>query len=95
MPKKSRTWPPELETLDQLLGDDMPVSVICRFYPTPDACRKGLLGLLHEGDVILLNPEQSQIPQWRRRELFSQDDWLQKLRDFRLRITEQGANKME
>ncbi|MCI0351365.1 MAG: hypothetical protein L0Z53_18235 [Acidobacteriales bacterium] len=85
---------PELETLDQLLSGDMPISVIGKLYSTPDACRRGLLGLLREGDVILLNPDQGEIPQWQWRQLFSQDDWLHELRDFRLRITEQGTKKI-
>jgi hypothetical protein len=43
-------YPPELETLDQLLGGDMPLTVIATLYSTPDAFRKGVQGLLSCGD---------------------------------------------
>ena len=84
----------ELETLDQLLSSDMPLSVIAGIYPSPDACRNGLLGLLRDGDVTLLTADHSEIPQWQWRELFSQQNWLEALRDYRLRITAQGAKKL-
>jgi hypothetical protein len=85
---------PELETLDQLLGGDMPVSVIAKVYPSLEACRAGLLGLLHEGDVTLLNPEHQEIPHWQSRELFSAPDWLNRLGSYCLHVTTQGANRI-
>jgi dihydroxyacid dehydratase/phosphogluconate dehydratase len=85
---------PELETLDQLLSGDMPFSVIAALYPAPDACKKGLLGLLQEGDVLLLNAERAEISRWQWRELFGHENWMQNLRDFRRRITSQGATKV-
>jgi len=36
---------PELETLDQLIGGDMPLTVIAKLYSTPDAFFKGVRGL--------------------------------------------------
>lgn len=87
-------YSPELETLDQLLGGDMPVSVIARVFPSSESCREGLLGLLHEGDVILLNAHDEETRQWQWRELFSTSDWLQRLSTYRLRVTAQGAKKV-
>jgi hypothetical protein len=85
---------PELETLDQLLTHDMPVSLIASLYPTPDSCKKGLLGLLHEGDVVLLDQHDREVPQRRWRELFSPSSLYDGLWNLRLRITPQGAKKI-
>jgi len=85
---------PELETLDQLLAGDMSLAVIASLYLTPDACKKGILGLLHEGDVVLLDSERTEVPQWQWRQLFSTSRLQEDLRNFRLRITSQGAKKL-
>ena len=56
---------PELETIDQLLGCDLTLAVIARFYPTFEACKKGVFGLLREGDVVLLDFRFGQIGSFR------------------------------
>ena len=86
---------PELETLDQLLGGDMSVSAIVAIYPSPDDCRSGLLGLLAAGDVRLLTPERLEAAEYEWRALFSQQDWIQALNDYRLSITQEGTSKIE
>jgi len=48
-------YAPELETLDQLLGCDMPLTVIAKLYSSAEAFRKGVTGLLSCGDVLLLD----------------------------------------
>jgi hypothetical protein len=77
-----------------LLGGEMLLSVITTLYPSPDACKKGVLGLLNEGDVVLLDSEHREVPQWRWRELFLTPGPPEDFRNFRLRVTAQGANKI-
>lgn len=85
---------PELETLDQLAGGDLSLAVVASFYPGLEGFKKGVLGLLGEGDVVLLDSEGRDVPQWRWRELFSEAGLTQALREFRLRITPQGGKKV-
>ena len=50
-------YAPELETLEQLLGGDMPLTVIANLYSTPEAFWQGIRGLLSCGDVLLLDDD--------------------------------------
>ena len=54
---------PEPETLDQLLGGDLPLGVIRGLYPNADAFSKGVLGLLTCGDVKLIFAGVD-VPRW-------------------------------
>lgn len=54
---------PELETLDQLLGGDMPLPVIRQLYADQSSYEAGIIGLLSGGDVRLLHASQ-EIPRW-------------------------------
>ena len=58
-------YAPELETLDQLLGGDMPLTVIAKLYSSPEAFRTGIRGLLSCVDVLLLDTEGNGVPTWR------------------------------
>jgi dihydroxyacid dehydratase/phosphogluconate dehydratase len=87
-------WPPELETLDQLQGDDLPLTVIATLYSSPEAFRKGVLGLLVCGDVLLLDAEDNAVPKWRWREIFAPSSEIEQLGHFRLRLTSQGAKRI-
>jgi len=87
-------WAPELETLDQLLGGDMSVTVIAKLYPTPEAFRKGILALLSCGDVVLLDANGNAVPTRRWREIFPDGSDTEQLEHFRVRVTPQGAKKI-
>jgi len=85
---------PELETLDQLLGGDLPLSVVRNVYPDSEAFRRGVLGLLSCGDVCLLAGDRTVVPAWRWRELFVESTVVDELGNMRLRITAQGARRI-
>jgi hypothetical protein len=53
---------PELETLDQLQGGDLPLEVILNLYPNADAFKRGVLGWIECGDVRLLMPRGVDVP---------------------------------
>ena len=54
---------PELETLDQLQGGDLPVATIRGLYASADAFVKGVSGLLASGDVKLAY-NGAEVPKW-------------------------------
>ena len=47
-------WSSEMETLDQLMGGDMPLKVIRSVFPSAADFSRGIGGLLTNGDVRLL-----------------------------------------
>lgn len=81
---------PERETLDQLLGGDMPLKIIRRLYPDDTAFADGIQGLLRNGDVRLLS-EGAEVPQYRWRDLFEVGGDARELARLELSLTEQGA----
>lgn len=85
---------PELETLDQLLGGNLSLAVIRNLYPDADAFRRGVLGLLKSGDVVLRTARETEVPSWRWRQLFVDGRIAGELNDFQLEITEQGAKRV-
>src|SRR6516162_6958108 len=89
-----RMLSPELETLDQLLGGDLPLTVIATLYSTPEAFHKGVQGLLSCGDVLLLDTDGNALPEWRWREVFAPSSEAALLGHFRLRVTPQGAKRI-
>lgn len=83
---------PELETLDQLLGGDLPLQVIRGLYPDAKAFSGGVLALLRNGDVQLLL-DGTEVPRWRWRALFEAGEVNQEMPRLRLTITDQGARR--
>jgi len=84
----------ELETLDQLAGGDLRLSVILGLYPDDSAFTRGVLGLLSCGDVRLLTADATEVPAWRWRELFAEGSVLKELDRYLLTITDQGVKKV-
>jgi len=85
---------PELETLDQLVCGGMPLTIIRRLYPDDGTFMRGVLGLLRNGDVRLLSSEQTEVQQWRWRELFIEGTVIAALGTLWLDITDQGAKRI-
>jgi hypothetical protein len=86
---------PEIETLDQLLSGDLPLSAIRQLYPSDAAFMRGVLGLLNSGDVRLFGAGKPEVPSWYWRELFVQGKILSQMSSFRLDLTDQGARRVE
>jgi hypothetical protein len=84
----------ELETLDQLLGSDMPLTAVAKLYSSPEAFRMGIGGLLSCGDVLLLDTNGNAVPSWRWREVFEASSDAEQLGQFQLRVTPQGAKRV-
>jgi hypothetical protein len=85
---------PELETLDQLQGRDLPLEIILRLFPDADAFRRGVMGLIVCGDVCLLTVGGIEVPAWRHRELFVDGLVMQEMRNLKLSITAHGVGRI-
>jgi hypothetical protein len=85
---------PELETLDQLLGGDLPLVVIQSLYPDFDAFRRGVCGLLSNGDAKLIEQDGNQAQEWRWIELFAEASDPEKFQALKLSITPQGTRRI-
>lgn len=85
---------PELDTLDQLLGSDLPLMVVRQLYPDGHAFVRGVLGLLSGGDVNLLTADRSVAPAWRWKKLLTANKTTRGVADMRLSITDQGARRI-
>jgi len=85
---------PELETLDQLLSGDLSLTIVRTLYPDAEAFSIGLLGLLSNRDVRLYNLDGSEVPDWQWRELFRDESVLNRLATLKLKITQQGVDKV-
>jgi hypothetical protein len=60
---------PELETLDQLLGGDLPLSLIRSLFAEEQRFVRGLLALLGTGEVRLLDSNGVEVPRWQWQEV--------------------------
>lgn len=85
---------PELETLDQLLGGPLPLTVIRGIYPDVETFRVGVFGLLTSGDVCLLTSDRTEVPSWRWRELFVDGTVIKELKSMKIEITSQGVRRI-
>jgi hypothetical protein len=83
---------PELETLDQLLGGEMPLEVFMRIYPDRPAFDRGILGLLKSGHVRLLQ-DRAEVPSWQWSEIINRP-LADQISGFYLEITEDGARQI-
>ena len=92
--RSSMAQSPEMETLDQLLGGGMRLSIIRRFYDSDESFTRGTLGLLQSGDVRLLDQSHTEVPRWRWRPLFEHGEVLTGLESFTLDVTDAGAAKV-
>jgi hypothetical protein len=85
---------PELETLDQLSGSDLALGIVLRLYPDATSFKRGVLCLIEGGDVCLLSIDDIEVASWRFRELFVDGTVMELLEQLKLRITDQGARRV-
>lgn len=84
----------EMETLDQLLGGEKALSIIRQLYSSDESFTRGVLALLRNGDVRLLEPSRAEVAEWRWRSLFEEGEVLTALSSFALDVTPAGAAKV-
>ena len=85
---------PELETLDQLTGGDLSLKAIRQLFPSDEEFSRGVLGLLSCGDVTLRSAKGVEVPNWQWGNLVPGKK-SERSENLRLRITPQGAHRIE
>jgi hypothetical protein len=55
---------PELTTLDDLLGGDMPLNRVRDLFDRADAFIAGISALLRAGEIRLVNSDGKELPHW-------------------------------
>jgi hypothetical protein len=85
---------PELDTLDQLLGGKLPLSVIRQVFSDDSRFAASIHKMLTSGDVCLRNDYGEVLPSWQWRELFDGGKWLGKQSRLMLDLTDQGARRI-
>jgi hypothetical protein len=60
---------PELETLDQLLCGDFPLSLIRSLFAEEQRFVRGVLAMLATGEVRLLDSDCAEVPRWQWQEV--------------------------
>ena len=82
---------PELETLDQLLGGDLSLSLIRGLYPDDGRFARGMSDLLHSGEVRLVGEDDTELSRWRWREVLADPSaW----NEVHVGITRAGARRI-
>ena len=82
---------PELETLDQLLGGDLPLTVIRSLFDDDSRFARAIRMMLDDGEVQLLTSDGDKVERWR------WPDVLAPMADksgYRLDITSLGAKRI-
>jgi len=85
---------PELETLEQILDDDLPLSIVRGFFDDGRRFRCAIAAMLDAGEVRLLTEDGAEVPCWRWREVLGEGANLQSSETTRLGITALGVKKV-
>jgi hypothetical protein len=85
---------PELETLDHLLGGDMPLRLVRGLFPDATSFSNGMMGLLSNSDVRLVSSGGEIIPDWRWRDILTTDVPAEYFDSVSVQITEAGCCKV-
>ncbi|WP_144054608.1 hypothetical protein [Rhodopirellula europaea] len=86
---------PELETLDQLQGGDLPLNTVRGLFKDAGHFRRSITSMLDAGDVILLDQESQTVPRWKHAEIFGQPAGHSTLQSYRLSLDDAGAARIQ
>jgi hypothetical protein len=85
---------PELETLTQLLGGELPLATIRHLYPNDERFVRGLSRLLSVGQLRLLTADGLDVPSWQWHTLLVKGTILLELERFRVKLTARGVRRV-
>jgi hypothetical protein len=85
---------PELETLDQLAGGDLPLTVIRGLFDDGERFIRSLLAMLDAGEVRLLAADGAEFARWQWREVLIAASSPAAPSGPRLAITKIGGRRM-
>ena len=81
---------PELQTLDELLCENLQLSFIRTLFPDDKSLATAIDAMLRNGHIRLKH-EGLVVPEWQWRELFSTGGWASEQSQLWLELTDQGA----
>ncbi len=81
----------ELEILDQLLAEDMPLDILASLFPDLERYQRAVGAMLLEGKVAVIEPSGQPVPHWRYRHLRSDPSAWAPGTGYLLSITDAGA----
>jgi hypothetical protein len=84
---------PELQTLDQLLGGDLPLAIVRGFFDTDVRFAQAVAAMLHAGEVRLY-ADDIEVPSWQWGEVLANACARSGLTGARLAINEMGARRI-
>jgi hypothetical protein len=84
-------WPPELETLDQLSGDAMPLKMIRGLYESDEQFQRAMLAMLESQELCIKGNDGNQLPKWKWQSALRFDD---ELGDLKASILDAGAKRI-
>jgi hypothetical protein len=64
-----KTWPPELDVLDQLEGGPLSVSVIRKVFGDSDRFVRAVQAMLDAREIQLVDVDGTEVPKWKWREV--------------------------
>ena len=85
---------PELETLDQLLGGDQALGLVRGYYADDSHFARAIRAMLDARELRLLTGEGGEVPRWQRREVLSAVCDPEVADQFKLSITDLGAERI-
>ena len=85
--------PPELDVLDQLQGRDMPLAIMASLFPDMEKAKRSIGAMIRDGEVILLDDAGAIVADWRWAEIEREPDAWLAASEYRLRITDLGAQR--
>lgn len=89
------TWQPEMELVDQLLGDDLPLStVVSALFRNDDHAVRVLSRYVQNG-VLTLTRNGEPLAMWESQQLLRDASGLGNLVDISASLTEKGAQAFE
>jgi hypothetical protein len=89
------TMSAELVILDELLTDDLPLSIVRRWFFDDDGrFRRAIAAMLDAGELRLLTAEGADIPRWQWREVLGNSVDAELWQKTHLSITALGAQKV-
>jgi hypothetical protein len=84
----------EIEVLDQLLGGDMPLSVVVSLFPDEAYARRAIVAMLTDGELALRDPDGLTLSLSQVRELERQPSPWNRHTQYRLALTDAGARRL-
>jgi hypothetical protein len=85
---------PELEILDQLVGGDLPLTVIRGLFGDDERFVRALLAMLDAGEVQLLAADGTEFARWQWRAVLIPSSFTTAMNGSRVAITKVGGRRI-